>query len=36
LREWLAILDKVVGEENREPIVAVLRDAVPEFKAGAA
>jgi len=36
LRGWLAMLDKAVGEENREPIVTVLRDAVPEFRAGAA
>ncbi len=36
LRGWLAMLDKAVGEENRQPIVTVLRDAVPEFKAGAA
>jgi O-antigen biosynthesis protein WbqV len=36
LREWLSMLDRAVGEENRGPIVAVLRDAVPEFKEGAA
>ncbi len=36
LRGWLSMLDRAVGEENRGPIVAVLRDAVPEFKEGAA
>lgn len=36
LRGWLATLDKAVGEESREPIAAVLRDAVPEFRADGA
>lgn len=36
LRGWLSVLDKAVGEESREPIAAVLRDAVPEFKADGA
>jgi O-antigen biosynthesis protein WbqV len=36
LRDWLSMLDKAVGEDSREPIAAVLRDAVPEFKAGGA
>jgi O-antigen biosynthesis protein WbqV len=36
LRGWLSMLDKAVGEDSREPIAAVLRDAVPEFKAGGA
>ena len=36
LRGWLATLDKAVGSEQRDVIVAVLTEAVPEFKAGAA
>ena len=36
LRGWLATLDKAVGSEQRSVIVAVLTEAVPEFKAGAA
>ena len=36
LRGWLATLDKAVGGEQRGVIVAVLTEAVPEFKAGAA
>lgn len=36
LRGWLFTLDKAVGGERRDVIVAVLKDAVPEFKAGAA
>lgn len=36
LRGWLSTLDKAVGSEQRDVIVAVLKDAVPEFKAGAA
>ena len=35
LRGWLATLDKAVGGEQRGVIVAVLTEAVPEFKAGA-
>ena len=35
LRGWLATLDKAVGGEHRGVIVAVLTEAVPEFKAGA-
>lgn len=36
LRGWLVTLDKAVGSERRDVIVAVLKDAVPEFKVGAA
>ena len=36
LRGWLATLDKAVGSEQRDVIVAVLTEAVPEFKAGTA
>ena len=36
LRGWLTTLDKAVGGEQRDVIVAVLTEAVPEFKAGAA
>ena len=36
LKGWLATLDKAVGSEQRSVIVAVLTEAVPEFKAGAA
>ncbi|MCX7309443.1 MAG: SDR family NAD(P)-dependent oxidoreductase [Afipia sp.] len=35
LRNWLATLDKAVGSEQRDVIVSVLKEAVPEFKAGA-
>ncbi|MBN8981907.1 MAG: polysaccharide biosynthesis protein [Rhizobiales bacterium] len=36
LKGWLATLDKAVGGEQRGVIVAVLTEAIPEFKAGAA
>lgn len=36
LRGWLATLEKAVGNEQRSVIVAVLKEAIPEFKAGAA
>ncbi len=36
LKGWLATLEKAVGGEQRSVIVAVLTEAVPEFKAGAA
>ena len=35
LRNWLATLDRAVGSEQRDVIVSVLTEAVPEFKAGA-
>ena len=35
LRGWLATLETAVGGEQRSVIVAVLKDAIPEFKAGA-
>lgn len=36
LKGWLATLDRAVGSEQRGVIVAVLTEAIPEFKAGAA
>jgi O-antigen biosynthesis protein WbqV len=36
LKGWLATLDKAVVSEQRGVIVAVLTEAIPEFKAGAA
>jgi O-antigen biosynthesis protein WbqV len=36
LQGWLTTLHKAVNGEQRNVIVAVLKDAVPEFKAGAA
>jgi O-antigen biosynthesis protein WbqV len=36
LREWLATLDQALKAEQRDVVMAVLKDAVPEFKAGAA
>lgn len=36
LQAWLITLQKAVNSEQRNVIVAVLKDAVPEFKAGAA
>jgi O-antigen biosynthesis protein WbqV len=36
LQAWLLTLQKAVNGEQRNVIVAVLKDAVPEFKAGAA
>ena len=35
LREWLSTLEQAVGSEQRSIIVAVLKDAIPEFKSGA-
>lgn len=35
LREWLATLDQALKAEQRGVVMAVLKDAVPEFKAGA-
>lgn len=34
LRGWLATLESAVGSEQRGVIVGVLKDAIPEFKAG--
>lgn len=36
LRLWLSTLDKAVKSKEREVILAVLRDAIPEFRTGAA
>jgi O-antigen biosynthesis protein WbqV len=36
LRGWLSTLEKSVGSEQRSIIVAVLKDAIPEFSSGAA
>lgn len=36
LQRWLSTLEKAVGSEQRSVIVGVLKDAVPEFKNGAA
>jgi O-antigen biosynthesis protein WbqV len=36
LQRWLSTLDKAVASEQRSVIVGVLKDAVPEFKSGAA
>jgi O-antigen biosynthesis protein WbqV len=36
LQTWLIALEKAVSGEQRNVIVAVLKDAIPEFKAGAA
>lgn len=35
LRNWLQTIEKSVGNEQRALIVGLLKDAVPEFKAGA-
>lgn len=36
LQRWLSTLDKAVVSEQRSVIVGVLKDAIPEFKNGAA
>lgn len=36
LQRWLSSLEKAVGSEQRSVIVGVLKDAIPEFKSGAA
>lgn len=36
LQRWLATLEKAVVSEQRNVIVGVLKDAIPEFKSGAA
>ncbi len=36
LQRWLSTLEKAVGSEQRSVIVGVLKDAIPEFKSGAA
>ena len=36
LQRWLSTLDKAVASEQRSVIVGVLKDAIPEFKSGAA
>ncbi|MES2602834.1 MAG: nucleoside-diphosphate sugar epimerase/dehydratase [Pseudomonadota bacterium] len=36
LQRWLSTLEKAVGSEQRSVIVRVLKDAIPEFKSGAA
>ena len=36
LQRWLSTLEKAVASEQRSVIVGVLKDAVPEFKSGAA
>ena len=36
LQRWLSTLEKAVGSEQRNVIVGVLTDAIPEFKNGAA
>ncbi|MCF2524472.1 SDR family NAD(P)-dependent oxidoreductase [Bradyrhizobium sp. G127] len=36
LERWLSTLDKAVSGEQRSVIVGVLKDAIPEFKSGAA
>lgn len=36
LRLWLSTLEEAVKSKEREVILAVLRDAIPEFKIGAA
>ncbi|MES2168381.1 MAG: nucleoside-diphosphate sugar epimerase/dehydratase [Pseudomonadota bacterium] len=36
LQRWLSTLDKAVVSEQRSVIVGVLKDAIPEFKSGAA
>lgn len=36
LQRWLSTLEKAVGSEQRSVIVSVLKDAIPEFKSGAA
>jgi O-antigen biosynthesis protein WbqV len=36
LQGWLATLNAAIGNEQRAVIIGVLKDAVPEFKAGAA
>jgi O-antigen biosynthesis protein WbqV len=35
LRNWLQVLEKSIGNEQRALIVGLLKDAVPEFKASA-
>ncbi|HEX7789297.1 MAG TPA: SDR family NAD(P)-dependent oxidoreductase, partial [Afipia sp.] len=34
LHEWLSTLEKAVDGEQRDVIIAVLQDAIPEFKTG--
>jgi len=36
LQRWLSTLEKAVASEQRSVIVGVLKDAIPEFKTGAA
>ncbi|EKS35639.1 SDR family NAD(P)-dependent oxidoreductase [Afipia clevelandensis] len=36
LQRWLSTLEKAVASEQRSVIVGVLKDAIPEFKSGAA
>lgn len=36
LQRWLSTLEKAVNSEQRSVIVGVLKDAIPEFKSGAA
>lgn len=36
LQRWLSTLERAVGSEQRSVIVGVLKDAIPEFKSGAA
>ncbi len=36
LQRWLSTLEKAVASEQRNIIVGVLKDAIPEFKSGAA
>lgn len=36
LQLWLSTLERAVGSEQRSVIVGVLKDAIPEFKSGAA
>jgi FlaA1/EpsC-like NDP-sugar epimerase len=36
LQRWLSTLEKAVGSEQRSVIVGVLKDAIPEFRSGAA
>ena len=36
LQRWLSTLEKAVASEQRSIIVGVLKDAIPEFKSGAA
>jgi hypothetical protein len=36
LRQWIAALEQAVAQDDRVSIREVLKDAVPEFAAGAA